>query len=79
MAASSIRFGEGATMEVGMDLKNLKAQNVCVVTDANIDKLFPMEQVRKSLDREGIKYTVFNKVKIEPKDYSYALAPWKYY
>ncbi|KAL5611774.1 hypothetical protein BROUX41_000651 [Berkeleyomyces rouxiae] len=70
MAASSIRFGDGATQEVGMDLKNLKATNVCVVTDATVDALFPMRQVRESLDREGIKYTVFNRVTIEPKDYS---------
>ncbi|KAI5300885.1 hypothetical protein KEM56_002126 [Ascosphaera pollenicola] len=34
MAASSIRFGPGATKEVGMDLKNMGVNRVCVVTDA---------------------------------------------
>ncbi|KKF97464.1 putative hydroxyacid-oxoacid transhydrogenase mitochondrial [Ceratocystis platani] len=70
MAASSIRFGEGVTREVGMDLKNMKAKNVCVVTDPTVDSLLPMQHVRESLDQEGITYTVFNRVKIEPKDYS---------
>jgi hydroxyacid-oxoacid transhydrogenase len=70
MAASSIRFGPGVTREVGMDLKNLGAKRVCVVTDATVDKLEAMRQVREALDGEGVEYRVFKGVKIEPKDYS---------
>ncbi|AEO63991.1 uncharacterized protein THITE_2063410 [Thermothielavioides terrestris NRRL 8126] len=70
MAASSIRFGPGATREVGMDLKNLGAKRVCVVTDATVDKLEAMRQVREALDGEGIEYVVYANVKVEPKDYS---------
>lgn len=71
MAASSIRFGPGVTQEVGKDLKNLKSKRVVVVTDPTVDNLFPMQQVRESLAREGIEYTVYNQVAIEPKDTSY--------
>lgn len=70
MAASSIRFGNGVTQEVGMDLKNLGSKRVCVVTDETVDKLHAMKQVREALDRENIHYEVFNKTKIEPKDSS---------
>jgi hydroxyacid-oxoacid transhydrogenase len=70
MAASSIRFGPGVTQEVGMDFKNMGSKRVCVVTDETVDKLFPMQQVRESLDREGINYKIFSKIKIEPKDSS---------
>lgn len=70
MAASSIRFGNGVTREIGMDLKNLDAQNVVVVTDRTVDKLRAMQQVRDALDSEGIRYTVFNRTRIEPKDVS---------
>lgn len=70
MAASSIRFGPGATSEVGMDLSNLGAQRVAVVTDATVDHLPAMAQVRASLARSNISYRVFNAVTIEPKDYS---------
>ncbi|KAK5662041.1 hypothetical protein OQA88_10154 [Cercophora sp. LCS_1] len=70
MAASSIRFGPGVTQEVGMDLANMGAKRVAVVTDPTVDKLDAMRQVREALDREGISYQVFNKVRIEPKDYS---------
>lgn len=70
MAASSIRFGPGATSEVGMDLANLGAQRVAVVTDATVDHLHAMAQVRASLARSAISYRVFNAVTIEPKDAS---------
>lgn len=70
MAASSIRFGPGVTKEVGMDLKNMGAQRVCVVTDETVDKLTAMEQVREGLTREGVNFEVFNKVRVEPKDSS---------
>lgn len=70
MAASSIRFGPGVTQEVGMDLANMKAKRVCVVTDQTVDRLDAMRQVREALTREGIDFNVFNKVRVEPKDYS---------
>ena len=70
MAASSIRFGPGCTKEVGMDFKNLGANKVMVVTDANVSKLNAMKQVTEGLEREGIPYEVYNKVRVEPKDSS---------
>lgn len=70
MAASSIRFGNGVTKEVGMDFKNMGARRVCVVTDPTVDKLNAMKQVREGLEREGIEFMVYNRTKIEPKDYS---------
>lgn len=71
MAASSIRFGPGVTQEVGMDLKNMGAKKVCVVTDETVDRLDAMRQVREALTREGVNFEVYNKVRIEPKDSSY--------
>ena len=74
LAASSIRFGPGVTQEVGMDLNNLKAKKVCVVTDQTVGKLFPMQQVRESLERHGVNYKIYDKVRIEPKDTSYVVS-----
>lgn len=70
MAASSIRFGPGVTKEVGMDFKNMGAKKVMVVTDTTVEKLDAMKQVREGLEREGIAYEVYNKIRVEPKDYS---------
>jgi hydroxyacid-oxoacid transhydrogenase len=73
MAASSIRFGPGATKEVGMDFKNLGAKKVCVVTDSTVSKLDAMKQVVEGLSREGVEFTIFDKVRVEPKDSSCVL------
>ncbi|KAL8757166.1 MAG: hypothetical protein Q9199_002432 [Rusavskia elegans] len=70
MAASSIRFGPGCTKEVGMDLKNMGAKKVCVVTDANVAKLDAMEQVVHALNQEGVEFTVYERTMVEPKDSS---------
>ncbi|KAJ6188385.1 hypothetical protein N7519_003293 [Penicillium mononematosum] len=70
MAASSIRFGPGATKEVGMDFTNIGAKRVCIVTDSNVAKLDAMKQAVEGLTREGIQFTIFDKVRTEPKDSS---------
>lgn len=70
MAGSAIRFGLGATSEVGMDLRNIGSNRVCVVTDETVDKLTAMDQVREALTREGVNFEVFNKTRVEPKDSS---------
>ena len=41
-----------------------------VVTDTVVEQLDAMKQVVEGLEREGIAYEVYNKVKVEPKDYS---------
>ncbi|RPA84139.1 putative Fe-containing alcohol dehydrogenase [Ascobolus immersus RN42] len=70
MAASSIRFGPGCTREVGMDLANLGAQNVLVLTDPNIAELPPMLTAIEALEASNINYTIFKDVHVEPKDTS---------
>ncbi|MCJ1272181.1 hypothetical protein MMC22_012089 [Lobaria immixta] len=70
MAASSIRFGPGCTKEVGMDLENLGAKKVCVVTDVNVAKLDAMKQAVDGLTKEKIEFTVYERTMVEPKDSS---------
>ncbi|KAI9883319.1 MAG: hypothetical protein M1823_004907 [Watsoniomyces obsoletus] len=70
MATSSIRFGEGCTMEVGMDMKNLGARKVLVVTDKNVARLGPLTRVVQALDTEAIDHVVYDETMVEPKDSS---------
>jgi len=70
MAASSIRFGPGCTKEVGMDMQNLGAKKVMVVTDPTVKQLNAMKQAIQGLEAAGIAYDVFDKVRVEPKDSS---------
>ena len=53
-----------------MDFKNMGAKRVCVVTDSTVRKLTAVKQVEEALSKEGIKYEIFDKVQIEPKDSS---------
>jgi hydroxyacid-oxoacid transhydrogenase len=70
MAASSIRFGPGCTKEVGMDLRNMNAERVIIVTDSTVLKLNAVKTAIDALEREGIKYDVYSDVRVEPKDSS---------
>jgi hydroxyacid-oxoacid transhydrogenase len=70
MATSSIRFGVGVTREVGMDLAQLNVRHAMVVTDPNLAKLAPVATVLQSLEREGIRFTLFDRVSVEPTDVS---------
>ena len=53
-----------------MDLSNLGARKVCIITDENLSKLGAVAQALRALSREGIEVVVFDKVQVEPKDSS---------
>ena len=71
MAVSSIRFGKGVTREVGMDLAEIGAKHVLVVTDPIIRALPPMQTVVESLEASRIRYTIYDRVRVEPTDDSF--------
>ena len=70
VAASSIRFGVGVTREIGMDLADLGAERVMVVTDPHLAGLPPVATVLQSLESEGVRYRLFDRVHVEPTDAS---------
>ncbi len=71
MAASGIRFGPGVTREVGMDLAELGARNVLVITDPVLRRLRPVEIVLESLEENGVPFAVYDRVRVEPTDESF--------
>ncbi|NLO27770.1 MAG: iron-containing alcohol dehydrogenase [Actinobacteria bacterium] len=71
MDASSIKFGKGATREVGSDMKALGAKRVMVVTDTNLVTSEPVAVALDSLKKEGIDTTLFDRVRVEPNDQSF--------
>jgi hydroxyacid-oxoacid transhydrogenase len=70
VATSHIRFGPGATREVGMDLADLNVKRVMVLTDAVLSMLPPIATVLDSLSRHGIEYSLFANVRVEPTNRS---------
>ena len=71
MAASGIRFGRGVTREIGMDLAEMKAARVMVLTDSALSKLPPVARVQESLADNKINFTLFDRVRVEPTDESF--------
>ncbi|KAF8138287.1 alcohol dehydrogenase [Boletus edulis] len=75
VAASNLRFGEGVTREVGMDLKNMKARKVGVFTDPIVAKLKPMAVALESLQsQEDLPFEVYDQVVAEPTEESWRKA-----
>ncbi len=72
MAAASIRFGSGVTREVGLDLADLGARNVLVITDPVVAHLAPVQTVLESLESAGVKFVVYDRVRVEPTDESFS-------
>lgn len=75
MAASSIRFGRGATKEIGEDLRGMGiTKNVCIVTDPHMLNLPPMKEVMDALTKSNIQFEIFSEVQVEPTDASLKVA-----
>ena len=74
MSASNIRFGSGATREVGMDLADLGARRVMVLADPNLVESPPVESALESLSGENVEFSLFDAVRVEPTDGSFQQA-----
>ncbi|KIJ20018.1 alcohol dehydrogenase [Paxillus involutus ATCC 200175] len=75
VAASNLRFGEGVTREVGMDLKNMKARKVGVFTDPVVAKLKPMATALESLQSQvDLPFEIYDQVVTEPTEESWRKA-----
>jgi hydroxyacid-oxoacid transhydrogenase len=71
MATSNLRFGAGATREVGHDLADLKVRRVMVVADPNVARLAPGQTVLESLTAQHLDFALFDRVRVEPTDASF--------
>jgi len=71
MSTSSVRFGPGVTREIGMDMVDIGARRVMVLTDPNLSKLPPVATVLEALERENVEFSLFTRVRVEPTDESF--------
>jgi hydroxyacid-oxoacid transhydrogenase len=71
MTVSSVRFGVGVTREVGMDLADLGARRVLVLTDPVLRHLAPVQTVLQALEENRIAFALFDQVRIEPSEESF--------
>ena len=71
MATSSVRFGFGVTREAGMDLADWGARRALVITDGQLSKMAPVQTVLESLETNGVAYSLYDRVRVEPTDESF--------
>ena len=71
MATSNIRYGRGVTAEVGMDLVDMGVEKVMVVTDGVLASLPPVTNLLAALEDSGVRFQLFDRVRVEPTDRSF--------
>ena len=68
--APPVKFGLGATREVGYELRRLGVTKVLVVTDPHLVQLGLPARVSRIIEREGIETDVCDLAHVEPTDVS---------
>ncbi|MGB9700697.1 MAG: iron-containing alcohol dehydrogenase [Thermodesulfobacteriota bacterium] len=66
-AAPEITFGAGSVQQLGQKLKNYGVQKLLLVVDQGFAKIGPLAKITEPLEKEGIKFTVFDQVEPEPR------------
>jgi hydroxyacid-oxoacid transhydrogenase len=74
MTGATVRFGIGATREVGSDFADLGCRRVLVIVDAAVRHQYPGEAAVESLRAAGVDFDVFSDVRCEPTDGSFRAA-----
>jgi hydroxyacid-oxoacid transhydrogenase len=69
--SSTVRYGIGVTQETGIDLHDLGARRVLVVTDPHVSRLKPVHAVLEALERNSVPFVLYDRVSIEPTDVSW--------
>ena len=71
MAVAAVRFGAGVTSEVGMDLIDRDLGRALIITDPVVARLPPVQAVVDSLDANGVKWVMYDRVEVEPTEQSW--------
>jgi alcohol dehydrogenase class IV len=61
-----IIFGPNSTEQVGVEAKRLGGRKVLIVTDLNVEKAGLSGRVQESVEKQGLKTEVYNKISFEP-------------
>ncbi|MEU4210779.1 hydroxyacid-oxoacid transhydrogenase [Streptomyces sp. NPDC026206] len=68
--APPLKFGIGATREIGYELARAGLRSVLLVTDPTLAALGLAAQVAKRIEQDGVAVTVFDRTLVEPTDAS---------
>jgi hydroxyacid-oxoacid transhydrogenase len=71
MQNSTIKYGFGATREIGFEMRRRSARRVMLVVDPNLVKRDPVKIVMDALSAESIEFVLYADIHIEPTDSSF--------
>jgi alcohol dehydrogenase class IV len=69
-AAPALKFGPGASQEVGHDLLSYGARRVLLVTDAGVAATGHPARIAEQLTTRGLEVTTYDRARVEPTDES---------
>jgi len=72
--APQLKFGNGASDEIGYDLAQYGVRRALVVTDPGVAAIGHPQRIAEQMGRFGIEAAVFDRVHVEPTDESMRLA-----
>ncbi len=70
LTMSRLKFGAGATDELGYELKTMGANKVLLVTDRHLWEFGLVDKVKTIIEDEGIQLAIYDEVHVEPTDAS---------
>ena len=68
VSSAALKYGPGATREVGFDLKEMGARRVLVVTDPQLASSEPVAVTLQSLRSHGLDAVLYAESRVEPTD-----------
>lgn len=72
--ATPLKFGRGAAGEAGWELERLGVRRAMVLSDPVVRALGVTERITAQLGERGIAFEVFDRIRVEPDDVSFAEA-----
>jgi alcohol dehydrogenase class IV len=68
--APELKFGVGATREIGYEIARAGLRSVLLVTDSTLARLGLPDRVARLIEQEGISVEIFDRTLVEPTDSS---------
>jgi hydroxyacid-oxoacid transhydrogenase len=72
--APGLKFGPGASEEIGFDLSSFDVKRVLVITDLGVARTGHPQRIAEQMARFGIDAVVYDEVRVEPTDASVTAA-----
>lgn len=67
---TKIRYGVGIIKVLGEELRLLDAKKIMIITDRGLVSTGMVKKITDIIEREGLKYVIYDEIEANPKDYN---------